>query len=134
MRVRPRGQVVKFTRSALVAWSFTSSDPGHQPSTTHQDVLRRCPKYHNQKHSHVEYTTMYWEALVKRRRRKTHWQQMLAQVPILKKFFLEREQISDYQRGRVLGGGERGKWAHMYCDRQKLDYCWWAQWSLFRNW
>ena len=33
----------------------------------------------------LEYTTMYWGALVRRRKKKKDWQQMLAQVPIFKK-------------------------------------------------
>ena len=43
------GQVVKFTRSALVAQGFAGSDPGRGHGTTHQAILRQCPTYHNQK-------------------------------------------------------------------------------------
>ena len=32
------------------------------------------------------------------------------------------------------GVGIRGKGAHMYDDRLNLDYWWWAQSSLYRNW
>ena len=43
----PRGRVVKFVSSALVAQGFTSSDPGHGHSTAHQAMLRRRPTCHN---------------------------------------------------------------------------------------
>ena len=43
----PRGQVVKFTRYALVAQGFTGSDPGRGHGTTHQAMLRRHPTCHN---------------------------------------------------------------------------------------
>ena len=37
------GQVVKFMRFPLAVQGFTSSDPGHGPSTAHQAMLRRHP-------------------------------------------------------------------------------------------
>ena len=49
------------------ARAFTSSDPGHRHGTAHQAVLRWRPA---QKDLQLEYTTMYWGALGKRRRRK----------------------------------------------------------------
>ena len=83
---RLRGQVVKFERSAWVAQGFAGSDPGYGPSTAHQVMLRRCPTQQRKKDLHLEYTTMYWGALERRRkkRKKEDWQQMLAQVPIFK--------------------------------------------------
>ena len=84
---QPHGQVVKLAPSALAAQRVTSSDLGHRPSMTHQAMLRWRPTQHNQKDLQLEYTTMYWGALGRRRRgeKKEDWQQMLAQVPILKK-------------------------------------------------
>ena len=35
-----------------------------------------------------------------------------------------REQIGGYQRGRGCGEGEKGKVAHKYGDRWKLDFWW----------
>ena len=46
---RPRGLVVKFERSALVAQGFAGSDPGWGHGTTHQAMLRQRPTCHNQK-------------------------------------------------------------------------------------
>ena len=43
----PRGRVVKFTLSALVAQGFAGSDPGHGHGTAHQAMLRQCPTCHN---------------------------------------------------------------------------------------
>ena len=49
-------------------------------------MLRRCPTRHNQKDPQLEYTTMYWGVLGRRRRRKKEdWQHMLGHVPIQKK-------------------------------------------------
>ena len=42
------------------AWGFTHSDPGLGHGTAHQTTLRWRPTCHNQRHSQVEYTTMYW--------------------------------------------------------------------------
>ena len=39
---------------------------------------------HNQRHSQLEYTTIYQGALGRRRKKKEDWQQMLGQVPIFK--------------------------------------------------
>ena len=72
----PSGQAVKFAGLTLVAQGFAGSDPGHRPSTAHQAMLRWCPTEHNQKDLQLEYTTMYWGALGRRRKRK-EWQQIL---------------------------------------------------------
>ena len=37
----PCGRVVKFTRSALAAQGFSSSDPGHRYGPAHQAMLRQ---------------------------------------------------------------------------------------------
>ena len=37
-----------------------------------------------------------------------------------------REQIGGYQRGRGWGKAKRGKGAHIYGDRRKLDFWWWT--------
>ena len=67
------------------AQGFTGLDPGRGHGTTHQAMLRRCPTWHNQRDLQLEYTTMYWGASGRiRRKRKEGWQQMLAQVPIFK--------------------------------------------------
>ena len=65
----PHGQVVKFTHSALAAWGFTSPDPRHRYGTACPAMLRWHPTQHNQRHSQLEYTTLYWEGLGRRRRR-----------------------------------------------------------------
>ena len=65
-----RGQLVKFMCSALVAQGFASSDPGRGRSTAHQAMLSQRPTQHYQRHSQLEYTTMYWGALGKRRRKE----------------------------------------------------------------
>ena len=79
--------MVKFLCSVSVAWDFTGSDPGCGHGTADQAMLRQCPTQHNQRNSQLEYTTMYWGALGRRRikEKKEEWQQMLAQVPIFKK-------------------------------------------------
>ena len=87
---QPCGQVVKFACSASVVQGFTGLDPGHGPSTAHQAMLRRRPTEHNQKDLQLEYTTMYWGALGRKRWRKKDWQQMLAQVPIFKKMTINK--------------------------------------------
>ena len=82
---QPHGGVVKFARSASAAQGFASSHPGHGHSTTHQAMLRWCPTCHSQKDLQLEYTTMYWGAFGRRKRKKLEdCQQMLAQVPIFK--------------------------------------------------
>ena len=68
----PRGPVLKFAHSALAAQVFSGSDPWHGPSTTHQAMLRQRPTQHNQKDLRLEYTTMDWGALG-RRRKKEAW-------------------------------------------------------------
>ena len=81
--VQSHGRVDSFVHSASAAQGFASLDPGCRHGTTHQAMMRWHPTYHNQRHSQLEYTTMYWGALGRRRRRKKEeWQQMLAQVTI----------------------------------------------------
>ena len=48
-------------------------------------MLRWCPTLNNQKDLQLEYTTMCWGFKEKKEKKKEDWQQMLAQVPILKK-------------------------------------------------
>ena len=93
---QPHGRVFKFARFALVAQGFTGSHPGRRHGTTHQAMLRRHPTQHIQKDLQLEYTTVYWRALGRRRRRrKEDWQQMLAQVPIFKKEKIS-ENVKDF--------------------------------------
>ena len=84
---QPRRRVVKFARSAPVAQGFAGSAPGYGPSTAHQAMLRWHPTQQSQKDLRLEYTTMYWGALERRRKNKKEedWQQVLAQGPIFKK-------------------------------------------------
>ena len=42
-RGQPHGCVVKFARSASVAWGFATLDPGHGHGAAHQAMLRWCP-------------------------------------------------------------------------------------------
>ena len=69
-RGRPRGQVVKFAHSASAAQGFACSDPGRGCGTVQQAMLRWCPIRHNQKHSQLECTTMYWGALERRKKKR----------------------------------------------------------------
>ena len=70
--------VLKLVCSALAAQGFAGLDPGHGPSTAHQAMLRQRPRCHNQKDLQLEYTTMYWGALRRRKnkifkkKRETH--------------------------------------------------------------
>ena len=64
----------------LFTWGLSASH-----GTIHQAMLMQCPTWHNQKDLQLEYTTMYWGALGRRRRKKADGQEMLAQVPIFKK-------------------------------------------------
>ena len=75
--------MVKFVRSAW-AEGFASLDPGCRHGTAHQAMLRQRPTQHNQKDLQLEYTTMYWGTLG-RRKIKEDRQQMLAQGHSLKK-------------------------------------------------
>ena len=59
----PSGRVVKFTCSASPAQGFTSLDPALQA------MLRWHPTCHNQRHSQLEYTPMYWGTLGSRRKK-----------------------------------------------------------------
>ena len=52
--------MVKFTHSTLAAKGFASLDPGHGHGTAQQGMLRWRPTQHNQRHSQLECTTMYW--------------------------------------------------------------------------
>ena len=67
----PHGPVVRFMRSALVAQGFMGLDPGHGQGTAHQVMLRQHPTRHNQKDPQLQYTTMYWGSLGKRRKKKS---------------------------------------------------------------
>ena len=55
-----RGQVVRFTHSAWVAWGFASLDAGCGHGTAHQAMLSLRPTQHNQRHSRLESTMMCW--------------------------------------------------------------------------
>ena len=46
IRAWPRGRVVKFMHSALVAQGFAGSDPGRGHGTAHQSMLRWRPTCH----------------------------------------------------------------------------------------
>ena len=46
-RGRPRGQVVKFMRSASAAQGFAGLDPGRGHGTAHQAMLRHHPTCHS---------------------------------------------------------------------------------------
>ena len=63
-RGRPRGRVVKFSRSASAAQGFTGLDPGHR-----QAMLTGHPTCHSQKDLQLEYTTMYSGALMRRKKK-----------------------------------------------------------------
>ena len=84
---KPCGRVVKCAYSASVAQCFDCLDPECGRDTTSQAMLRQHPTQHNQKDLQLEYTTMYWGALGRRRRkkRKKDWQQLLALGQSLKK-------------------------------------------------
>ena len=64
------GPVAKFMHSTSAAQSFTCSHPGCGHGTAHQVMLRWRPTQHNQKDLQLEYTSMYWGALGKRRKKK----------------------------------------------------------------
>src|SRR3712207_1717504 len=67
---RPCGRVVGFTSSALAAQGFAGSDPGRGHGTAHEAMLRWRPTWHSQRDLQLEYTTVYWGALGRRRREK----------------------------------------------------------------
>ena len=67
---QPHGRVVKFKCSASVAHGFMGSDPGRSASTAHQATLRQRPTQHNSKDMQLEYTTMYWWSLGRRKEKK----------------------------------------------------------------
>ena len=80
------GWVVKFARSVSAAQGFTSSDPVRGLSTAHQAMLRWRPTQHNQKDHNYNIqlcTGGLWGE--EEKEKKKDWQQMLAQVRILKK-------------------------------------------------
>ena len=56
----PHGRVVKLESSTSGAQGFAGSDPGCRRGTARQAMLRQHPTQHNQRHSQLEYTTMYW--------------------------------------------------------------------------
>ena len=64
--------MVTFVRSTLAAWGFVSLDRGRGRGhgTAHQAMLRWRPTQHNQRHSQLEDTTMYWGSLGRRKRKK----------------------------------------------------------------
>ena len=68
----PRGRVVDFAGSASAAQGFTSSDPGYGRGTARQATLRQCSTWHSRRHSRLGYTTVYWGALRRGRRRKKY--------------------------------------------------------------
>ena len=79
-------------RSTSSAQGFAGLDPGRGHGTAHQVMLRQSPTQHNQRHSQLEYTTTYWGALGEEEeggKKKEDWQQLLAQVPILKRKMTE---------------------------------------------
>ena len=67
---QPYGWVVELVHSASLVQGLTGSDSRCRPSTAHQAMLRLRPTEHNQKELQLEYTTMYWGALGRRRRRR----------------------------------------------------------------
>ena len=79
----PRGRVVKFMCSTLVAQGFTGSDPGCRHSTAHQAMLRQHPTQDNQKDLQLCTGGLWGEE--EEEKKREDWQQMLAQVPIFKK-------------------------------------------------
>ncbi|XP_070448319.1 TM2 domain-containing protein 1 isoform X1 [Equus przewalskii] len=66
----PVAEWLKFACSALVAQGFAGLDPGRGHGTTHQAVPRWHPTLHNQKDLQLEYTTMYWGDLGRRRKKR----------------------------------------------------------------
>ena len=92
---QPDGWLVKVTCSTAVAPGFAGLDPGHGHGTTCQATLRQRPACHNQRHSQLEYTTMYREALGRRRRReKKDWQRCQLRCQSLKKKVKKNEKAS----------------------------------------
>ena len=71
--------MVKFVRSVSPAQGFAGLHSGHGHGTTHPAMLRWCPTCHNQKDLQLEYTTMYWGALG-RGRKKTKRKRLAADV------------------------------------------------------
>ena len=69
-RGRPRGLVVRLVCSASAAQGFAGSDPGCGHSTAHQATLRRRATQHNQRHSQLEYRTMYGGSGEKKKKKK----------------------------------------------------------------
>ena len=66
---RPMG-VVKFVRSTSSAQGSLSLDPGRGHGTAHQATLRQRLTQLNQRGLQLEYTTRYWGALGRRKRKK----------------------------------------------------------------
>ena len=99
----PGGQVVKFTRSTLVARGFASLDPGRGHGTTHQAMLRWRPTQHSQKNLQREYTTVYWGGFGKKK--KKSWggdahnsQRFLSGTTISVKKAMERVSSQDHSQ------------------------------------
>ena len=69
----PRGRVVKFTCSASVAQGFADLDPGPRHGTAHQAMVRWHPTCHNWKDPQLKYTTTYWGALGRKKKRNRTW-------------------------------------------------------------
>ena len=78
--------VVKFMRSASAAQGLAGSDPGRRLAPLIRPCWGGVPHATTRRTHNIEYTTMYWGALGrKRRRRKKDWQRMWAQGQSLRK-------------------------------------------------
>ena len=79
-------RAVKFTRSASAAQGFAGSDPGLGHGTACQATLRWHPPEPEGPTTRIcNYVLGGFREKEKKRKKKEDWQQMLAQVPILKK-------------------------------------------------
>ena len=90
---QPRGPVVKFTRSALAIQGFAGLDPRHRHGTTHQVMLSLCITQHNQGDLQLEYTTVFWGPLGRRKRKRLATD--VSSGPIFKK--RKKKQIKKYK-------------------------------------
>ena len=59
-----------FAHCAFVAQGFATLDPGCGQGTAHQAMMRWRTTQHNQRHSQLEYTNMYWGTLGKKKRKR----------------------------------------------------------------
>ena len=66
---QPCGQIISFVHSTLVTRGLASLDPGARPSMAHQAMLRQRPIQQSQKDLQLQYTTMYWGALGRKRKK-----------------------------------------------------------------